>query len=177
MDTVRNIFLFVAVGVLGAIIGYARAGPLAASDFKVLYSLDERQNDRAIVDLIDGADQYVYFAIYEFTKENIADALVRAKMRGLDVVGIMDAGQSQDAAQANIIRELKNAGIPIEFQKHKKGIMHIKMLVTDRAYALGSYNWTESATILNDEILEIGTVEPLREEYLNIAKKVLAANR
>jgi hypothetical protein len=51
------------------------------------------------------------------------------------------------------------------------------MLVTDKAYALGSYNWTEAATTLNDEILEIGTAEPLREEYLNIARKVLSANK
>ena len=55
--------------------------------------------------------------------------------------------------------------------------MHMKVLVTDHAYALGSYNWTESATTLNDEILEIGTAEPLREEYLDIVKRVLAANQ
>ena len=54
--------------------------------------------------------------------------------------------------------------------------MHLKLLVTDRAYALGSYNWTESATTLNDEVLEIGTAEPLREAYLDIVKKVLTVN-
>jgi phosphatidylserine/phosphatidylglycerophosphate/cardiolipin synthase-like enzyme len=89
----------------------------------------------------------------------------------------MDAGQSQDAAQAHIVLELKNAGIPVEFQKHQRGIMHMKLLVADNAYALGSYNWTESATAQNDEVLEIGTAEPLREEYLDIVKKVLAVNQ
>jgi len=177
MNILRRSFLFCVVGVLGIVIGYETTGPIAARDFTVLYSLDKKQNDQALVDTIDGAEKYVYFAIYEFTKENIVGALIRAKQRGLEVRGIMDAGQSQNAAQAHIVSELKNAGIPLEFQKHEKGIMHMKVLVTDHAYALGSYNWTGSATTLNDEILEIGTAEPLREEYLDIVNKVLAVNQ
>jgi len=177
MDISKKIFIVGAVGVLGIFIGYEMAGPITARNFVVLYSLDKEQNDQALVRAIDDAQQYVYFAIYEFTKENIAAALVRAKERGLVVQGIMDASQSKEEAQANIVSTLKNVGIEIEFQKHPKGIMHLKLLVTDSAYALGSYNWTESATALNDEVLEIGTAEQLREQYLNIVKKVLAANR
>ena len=41
--------------------------------------------------------------------------------------------------------------------------MHIKAIVTDSAYAIGSYNWTESATTENDELLEIGTNPALRQ--------------
>jgi phosphatidylserine/phosphatidylglycerophosphate/cardiolipin synthase-like enzyme len=177
MSILRKLFLLSAVGVLGIVIGYEAAGPIAVRDFTVLYSLDKKQNDQALVSVIDGAEQYVRFAIYEFTKEDIADALIRAKERGLEVRGIMDAGQSQNAAQARIVLELKDAGISLEFQKHQKGIMHMKVLVTDRAYALGSYNWTESATTLNDEVLEIGTAEPLRKEYIDIVDRVLAANQ
>jgi phosphatidylserine/phosphatidylglycerophosphate/cardiolipin synthase-like enzyme len=162
---------------LGVFFGQGMVHVDATRNFTVLYSLDRKQNDQAIVSAIDGAGEYVYFAIYEFTKENIAAALVRAKERGLIVRGIMDAAQSKDGAQAHVVSLLRDAGIAVEFQKHPKGIMHLKLLVTDRAYALGSYNWTESATALNDEVLEIGTAEPLREEYLDIIKKVLAANR
>jgi phosphatidylserine/phosphatidylglycerophosphate/cardiolipin synthase-like enzyme len=176
MGVLKKIFLFAAIGVLGVFIGHKTAGSVSAQDFTILYSLDNKQNDRALTYAIDGAQKYIYFAIYEFTKENIADALIRAKKRGLDVGGIMDAGQSQDRAQARIVQQLRNADIPVEFQKHQKGIMHMKLLVTDKAYALGSYNWTESATALNDEILEIGLAEPLRGKYLDIMKKVLAAN-
>ena len=177
MNIIKKIFALIVVGVFGVFIGYELVGPIAAKNFTVLYSLDKKQNDQALIDTIDSSRQYVYFAIYEFTKENIADALIRAKERGLDVQGIMDASQSQDGTQAGIIQKLRNAGIPVEFQKHEKGIMHLKMLVTDNAYALGSYNWTSSATTLNDEILEIGTAEPLRQKYLDIIRRVLAANR
>ena len=53
------------------------------------------------------------------------------------------------------------------------GIMHIKLLVTEQAYAFGSYNWTRSATTLNDEILEIGTDRALRQAYENIFKEII----
>src|ERR1019366_3637264 len=55
------------------------------------------------------------------------------------------------------------------------GIMHIKTIVTDSAYASGSYNWTGSATTENDEVLEIGNDPALRQAYENILTKLLAA--
>jgi len=45
--------------------------------------LDDKQNDQEIINVIDGARKYVYFAIYEFTKDNIAQALIAAKEREL----------------------------------------------------------------------------------------------
>jgi hypothetical protein len=145
------------------------------SQFKVVYSLDKRQNDQEIVRLVNSADKYVYFAIYFFTKDDIADALIRAKKRGLDVQGITDAAASRDSNK-DIVGRLRSAGIVVETQKHQDGIMHMKVLVTDKAYASGSYNWTASATEANDEILEIGTNGSLRKRYLDIIKRILSAN-
>jgi len=147
-----------------------------SSQFRVIYSLDERHNDREIVSLIDDADEYIYFAIYYFNRSSIAEALVRAKKRGLIVWGIMDAEASLDANK-NIAFELRSASIPLETQRHQDGIMHMKVLVTDKAYASGSYNWTSSATNVNDEVLEIGTNKSVRRRYLEIVQKVLLANQ
>jgi len=58
-----------------------------------------------------------------------------------------------------------------------QGIMHAKIIVTDSAYALGSYNWTASATLYNDEVLEVGTDEGLREQWLDVVKKILRHNQ
>ncbi len=162
---------------LALFVGYEAATLSFQGEFTILYSLDRKENDRAVVAAIDNAKSYAYFAVYTFTKSNIAEALVQAKKRGVDVRGITDAGQSQGALEAKIVKKLEAAGIPVETQKHPQGIMHIKMLVTDNAYALGSYNWTESATNLNDEVLEIGTDGTLRRRYLAIVKEVLAANQ
>lgn len=146
------------------------------SQFKIYYSLDTHQNDKEIIHAIDNADKYVYFAIYYFTKGNIADALIRAKKRGLIVRGISDAVATREGNKATI-EKLRESGIDVETQQHQEGIMHLKVLVTDKAYASGSYNWTASATNVNDEILEISTNDSMRAKYLAIIKKVLSVNQ
>ena len=96
----------------------------------------------------------------------------------MDVKGIMDSEQSRNSYGAPITATLLNAGIPVVTERHAtgNGIMHNKLLVTEQAYAFGSsYNWTKSATIINDEILEIGTDRALRQAYENILKKLLNA--
>ncbi|MFA6414941.1 MAG: phospholipase D-like domain-containing protein [Candidatus Paceibacterota bacterium] len=152
------------------------SAPIAGST-RVLYSLTEKQNDKEIIALIESAKTHVYFAIYTFTLPSIADALVAAKKRGIDVRGVVDSEQSKNSYGAPITKKLLAAGIPVVTEKHAtgNGIMHIKTLVTDSAYATGSYNWTNSATTINDEVLEIGTDPELRRAYENILKKLLDA--
>lgn len=150
-----------------------------AGSVRVVYSLDQKQNDKEIIALIDAAKTHIYFAIYEFTLKDIADALVAAKKRGVEVRGLVDAGESANSYDKPIISELTGAGISVVTEKHAdgNGIMHIKALVTDSAYASGSYNWTGSATTENDEVLEIGTDPALRQAYENILTKLLDAYR
>ena len=146
------------------------------TQFKVVYSLDTKHVDQEIIRLINEADSYVYFGIYYFSKTDIADALVRAHKRGILVAGITDR-EGAVGNNKNVIVSLRSAGIPVITQKHPEGIMHLKVLVTDKAYASGSYNWTRSATEVNDEVLEISTNESVRRQYLTIIKKVLSANQ
>ncbi len=149
----------------------------AAGSTRVIYSLDKKQNDQELIALINEVDNYIYFAIYTFTLPNVADALVEAKKRGVDVKGIVDSEQSSNSYGAPITKKLRSAGIPLFTERHASGngIMHIKLLVTEQAYAFGSYNWTRSATTINDEILEIGTDPTLRQAYENILKRLLDA--
>ncbi len=148
-----------------------------ANSVRIVYSLDEKQNDKEIIALIDAAKSRIYFAMYEFTLRDIADALVAAKERGVEVRGLVDSGESANSYDRPVIEELVAAGIPVETEKHGSGtgIMHIKAIVTDSAYALGSYNWTSSATTINDELLEIGTAPALRQAYENVLVKLLDA--
>jgi hypothetical protein len=149
----------------------------AAGAVRVIYSLDAKQNDQEIIALVNAAKTRIYFAMYEFTLKDIADALVAAKKRGVEVKGLVDSGEAAKSYDKPIIDELLAAGIPVETEKHASGngIMHIKAIVTDSAYALGSYNWTSSATNVNDELLEIGTDPTLRQTYENILKRLLNA--
>lgn len=151
----------------------------AAGSVRVIYSLDQKQNDKEIIALIDAAKSKIYFAIYTFTLPSIADALIAAKDRGVAVYGIVDGGQAESSYGAPIIKKLVDAAIPIVAEKHAtgSGIMHIKALVTDSAYVSGSYNWTRSGTTINDEIIEIGTDPTLRQIYEDILRKLFEAYR
>jgi len=189
---IRAALVFVLAGAAGAM-GYEIRGNAAgnstpdipaqtiaapaANSVRIVYSLDQKQNDKEIIALIDAAKSKIYFAIYTFTLPSIADALIEAKKRGVEVKGVVDSEQSSNSYGAPITEKLLAAGIPLVTEKHStgNGIMHIKMIVTESAYATGSYNWTKSATTINDEILEIGTDEALRQAYENILKKLLDA--
>jgi len=146
-----------------------------ADSVRIIYSLDAQNTDKELIAVIDAAKTHIYFAIYTFTHKDIAEALARAKTRGVDVRGIVDSGQSREKFSATVMEILAEAQIPVVTEKHTSGngIMHLKMLVTDSAYAHGSYNWTNSATTINDEILEIGTDEGMRKVYEDFLKRLL----
>lgn len=149
------------------------AAPLPDS-VRILYSLEERKNDKELIALIDAAKEHIYFAIYTFTLTDVADALIAAKKRGIAVYGVTDSSQAASGYGAPIVEKLLAADIPLVVEKHASGggIMHIKAIVTESAYAVGSYNWTASATTANDELLEIGTDPALRQAYENVLKKL-----
>ncbi len=145
--------------------------PQAERQIRVYYNQDIEANKR-IVQTIQDADKFVYFAIYTFTRTDIKDALLGAKHRGLDVKGVMDREQTQKIDdQKQIYKELQEAGIPLAVQDHS-AIMHMKTVVTDKGYASGSYNWTSAATNLNDEVLEIGNDDAIRKQYLSVLEEL-----
>jgi phosphatidylserine/phosphatidylglycerophosphate/cardiolipin synthase-like enzyme len=138
-----------------------------------VYYNQEKELNKEIINLIRDADQYVYFAIYTFTRYDIKDALLAAKYRGLQIIGITDKEQVQKIElQTKIVKELREAGIPVYEQDHL-GIMHLKTLVTEKAYASGSFNWTAAATNMNDEVLEIGRDGKIRKQYQDILEKLI----
>lgn len=133
----------------------------------VLYCQDSRC-DREIVDQISKANKYIYFAVYTITRPSIVDAVIGAKMRGVDVRGITDFNQSITAEEKPQLSRMRAAGIPIEAPIKQIGLMHIKLLVTDSGYVSGSFNWTTSATSYNDEIIESGKIISIINIYKNI---------
>jgi phosphatidylserine/phosphatidylglycerophosphate/cardiolipin synthase-like enzyme len=142
-----------------------------AHEVNVYYNQNIEANE-LLADVIRNADQFVYFAIYTFTRTDIKNALLGAKHRGLDVRGITDANQLKAITeQAALIAELQAAGIPISTQDHSS-LMHMKVLVTDKSYVSGSYNWTTSATKTNDEVLEVGQDEDIRKQYQNVLEEM-----
>ncbi|MEZ4180013.1 MAG: phospholipase D-like domain-containing protein [Candidatus Doudnabacteria bacterium] len=145
--------------------------PQTSREVKVYYN-KETQANLHLISAIEHAEQYIYFAIYTFTRTDIKDALLAAKYRGLEVKGIVDQEQTAKIPEQNkIVSELRSVGIPIYHQNHT-AIMHLKTLVTDQSYVSGSYNWTTSATDFNDEVIQVGRDPDIKKQYERILKSM-----
>jgi len=81
-----------------------------------------------IIKQIDNAQDYIDIAMYSFTYEPIAEAVIRAKNRGVKIRILMDKGQSE--GRYSKYKYLLNNSIAVIQDKHA-GIMHNKIAVID----------------------------------------------
>ena len=111
-----------------------------------------------IVTAIAAARRQVLVQAYSFTSRAIANALVAARRRGVDVRVMADREQAF-SGEASRIPDLAAAGIPVLLEV-RYASAHNKVMVIDAGLAesaiiTGSYNWTWSAQNRNAENLLI----------------------
>ncbi|WP_341823978.1 phospholipase D family protein [Wolbachia endosymbiont (group A) of Udea olivalis] len=118
-----------------------------------------------IIDSVDHAKKSVLVQAYQFTSKPIAESLVQAKKRGIDVMVILD--ESQVSSKYSVINELFHQKIPI-YIDYKPAIAHNKIIIIDDSKVItGSFNFTYAAESRNTENLLIITGDPLLvEQYV-----------
>ena len=101
--------------------------------------------------------------MYSFTYEPIAEAIIRAKNRGVKIRILMDKGQSQ--SRYSKYKSFLDNDIAVIQDRHS-GIMHNKIAVIDgKVLFTGSYNWSKSAEERNEEnLLEFIDDEEIKGE-------------
>ena len=151
------------------ILSFIGGSAAAAEDMPYIKVLFSPQDNCAqeIISEIDKAKSQVWAAMYFFTSRPIAQALIRAKERGLDVRVCTDV--EQPTYEYSKIKFLENKGISIRLVG-AAGIMHNKFCLIDNHIIItGSYNWTDGADLKNDENLLIIRSEDIaklfREEF------------
>lgn len=110
--------------------------------------------DAVVVHALDAATTRADVAIYGLNRSPIVDAIIDAKKRGVAVRVLLDNVQSAGKKEQAVLRRFDAAGVPHHHQHHK-GIMHLKLLVTEQVAIWGSFNWTDPATLENDEVLSV----------------------
>ena len=102
-----------------------------------------------VVKTIAQAQQSIRVAGYSFTSKPIAQALLEAHKRGIDVRVVLD--KSNATARYSSATFLANVGIPTRIN-HRYAIMHDKFIVVDgEMVETGSFNFTASAEARNAE--------------------------
>jgi len=94
--------------------------------------------DDRLVELINSADTSIVAAMFELDLQNVADALIAAHERGVDVRVVYDDEHTEDDPQ---MEEIIDAGIPAT-PDERSAFMHNKFFVID-----GETVWTGSMNI------------------------------
>lgn len=103
-----------------------------------------------IVDLINESKKSIDVFAYLITSKEIANALIAAHERGLDVKLTVE-GKENKFFKNSKVKWLKDKGIPVRFVEDE-GIFHHKIMIFDEEKMLtGSYNFTWSAQNKNHE--------------------------
>ncbi|MBI5423249.1 MAG: DUF1669 domain-containing protein [Opitutae bacterium] len=108
-----------------------------------------------IVREINSAKKSIHLLMYSFTDQEIADALVAATKRGVDVRIAFDRsqGEEKNSLSDELVEALGPKRVVYRYGKGR-GIMHEKMAICDGlTVMLGSYNWTNNAKANNWENL------------------------
>jgi phosphatidylserine/phosphatidylglycerophosphate/cardiolipin synthase-like enzyme len=123
---------------------------------------------------IEQAKRELLVAVYAFTNDELANAIVQAKKRGVAVQIVVDRDfdANNDKSKSKFLEAQKIplrrlSGTKAKTTEKDGGLMHQKFAVIDRKTVFtGSYNWTHSADSLNDEnLLLFRDAAPLAEEY------------
>lgn len=165
-------FTFVLVGLLSIISAFDPLGTFSAAgnspadltpDWWQVYFTDPGQINSApqweeslgavIVDMIEGAERSIYIAGFEFNLTPVAEALIKAQQRGVDVRWVTDdeygLGVDEDPGRGQFAM-LKMAGIQVR-NDARTGLMHNKFMVIDgKRVWTGSTNFTSNGIFRNN---------------------------
>jgi phosphatidylserine/phosphatidylglycerophosphate/cardiolipin synthase-like enzyme len=116
-----------------------------------------------IVESIDSAKQQVLVQAYLLTSKKIANALIAAHRRAIDVRVLVDAEQLVKG-ESSKVPELTNAGIPVwletKYQNAHNKIIVIDATTADAIVITGSFNFTWTAQHKNAENILIARSNP-----------------
>jgi len=165
------------VVVLGPTPGPATSAELAEGTIEVFFTSPELiypdlprdrippAPERALLADIETATERIEFASFEYNLVSVADALVRAQERGVEVRLALDRGNLENPVMAKWAGIVEEAGIPVSWEE-STGFMHSKFVVIDdRVLWTGSWNATINDTYRNNNNLLRITVPPLVENY------------
>ena len=119
------------------------------------YFFPNPKNEQRVVNMFRTCKKTLDIAIFTFTRDSIAQAILEAQQRGVKVRCLGDDGNSK--VKGSDVRLLASVGIPCKTDNNLRFHMHNKMAILDNSVVItGSFNWTNQAINKNqDNILFI----------------------
>lgn len=136
----------------------------------------EGQCTNGIVSAIEDAKTSILVMAYSFTSLQIAQALVDAYERGVDVQILIDKSQIKN--KHSHLSFLSKKGVPV-FIDPAVGTAHNKTMILDDRFVLtGSFNWSKAANSKNAENILLIDDPSLAQIYKeNWERRAMAARK
>jgi len=116
-----------------------------------VYFSPDSKFENILIDYIQKSKQSVYFLAYSFTSKNIANALIDAKKRGIEIKGVMDEDKSISQESSSVYSHLLKNDIDVKLSPTNNKL-HSKVMIIDNSITItGSYNFTSKANSYNNE--------------------------
>lgn len=133
------------------------------------YFCPEDSCSKRLEALIESANSSIHFMTFSFTDMRIANDLIIADDRGVEIHGVFEKQQKSQYSQLD---RLANQGLDVQWD-NLSAKMHHKVFVIDESITLlGSYNPTKSGDERNDENIIIVHSQDMAsifiDEYYNI---------
>ena len=147
--------------------------PIVRADdtlMEVYFSPDDGVADR-IYEILNDAEESIYFMAFSFTTDEFGEIIREQAENGLTVAGVME----EEQVKSNIGTEydpFKQAKLDV-FIDGNEGQMHHKTMIVDGQIVItGSYNFSRSAEIRNDENLVIIYNEKIADFFMKEFQRV-----
>ncbi len=140
-----------------------------ASDLEVGFSPNNGSAD-LVLKTINSAKHNICIATYSFTSKPIADALMAAKERGVDIKIVSD--EKANSKKYTVVRYLANHGFNVRLNGNYP-IMHNKFIVVDnKTVETGSYNYSKNANQNAENVLVIWNNSSIASKYSSQCDKL-----
>jgi phosphatidylserine/phosphatidylglycerophosphate/cardiolipin synthase-like enzyme len=143
---------------------------IEGTQVETYYSPDDGVADR-ILELLSEAEESIYFLAFSFTADELGQIIRTQAENELDIAGVME----EEQVKSNIGTEydfFKQAHLNV-FVDGNEGQMHHKtMIIDERIVITGSYNFSRSAEIRNDENIVVIYNRPIAEFFMGEFQRV-----
>lgn len=134
---------------IGSITPYPKVS-INGTEIEVYFSPDDGVMTH-IVDLVNGAQESIYFLAYSFTADKIANAMLARSEMGITLAGVFDKNQVTSNPNSSEFDSMCAAGLDVWLDANPMN-MHNKLILIDQKIVItGSYNFSTAAEEKNDE--------------------------
>ncbi|MBQ7450049.1 hypothetical protein IJS77_01430 [bacterium] len=103
-----------------------------------------------LLPIINNAKKSIYIEAFVFTHKTLANSIIAAKNRGVEIKIIVDATNTSPSS-SSMVKTLRANGVPVKIENFA-GKMHMKTIIVDDDYFIaGSMNLSNSGENYNDE--------------------------